>query len=137
MINERLLEMVDNADLSKREPSYDSELMSSAIYDVFYVLPWEVMEENFSTVWLISWLCTDTYVGLRAFYCKDEFIGVSIQTARKNYERFFWKDEATKHKLFRMFISYLENSEPLLMNSIDDDMIDSLIENKRYMTGRQ
>lgn len=34
--------------------------------------------------WINCWLCTDTFVGMRAIYLGDRLVGMSIQTSRKS-----------------------------------------------------
>ena len=43
--------------------------------------------------WAITWICTDTAVGLRLYYLNDKFVAISYQSSRKGDEIFEWVSE--------------------------------------------
>ena len=47
----------------------------------------------------VTWMCTDTLVGIFFLFLHDEFVGVRIQTARKSDSHFYWKDPATYNRV--------------------------------------
>lgn len=72
--------------------------------------------------YLIKWLCTDTYVGLVAYYLDDEPVAVSMQNARKsdtNYE-FINKEAAEKVRIFLLSLQEEETPTFSLMDSDED-----------------
>lgn len=46
--------------------------------------------------WLFRWFCTDTYVGLRAFYLDEKLVALAYQTTRKNCACFYWTSDADR-----------------------------------------
>lgn len=48
-----------------------------------------------------SWICTDTRVGVEFIFLHDEFVGISIRSARKNNIYYQWVSEETYNKVRR------------------------------------
>lgn len=48
--------------------------------------------------WVSKWYCTDTSVGMKVYFLKDEPVCASMQTARKNDENFYWISDDTFNK---------------------------------------
>jgi hypothetical protein len=51
----------------------------------------------------VTWICTDTLVGIFFLFLHDEFVGVRIQTARKSDSHFYWKCIDTFYKVKEWF----------------------------------
>ena len=47
---------------------------------------------------IFSWYCTDTWVGVRAFYLNEELVCVAYQLGRKYDSTFHWVSQETKTK---------------------------------------
>ena len=58
-----------------------------------------------------SWLCTDTYVGLRAFYFHNELACIAYQTARKENGYFKWVSAEIRKRVKDYIYSLLEPIE--------------------------
>jgi hypothetical protein len=51
----------------------------------------------------VTWMCTDTLVGIFFLFLNDEFVGLRIQTARKSDSHFYWKNATTYDKVKNWF----------------------------------
>lgn len=77
--------------------------------NIFYELGFEELRyENFDNSPLkgwhhqdVSWTCTDTRVGVEFIFLNEEFVGVSIQSARKNNIYYQWVSEEAYSKVRR------------------------------------
>jgi len=58
-----------------------------------------------------KWYCTDSYVGLRAYFLVDEFVATSYQQGRKFDEDFTFVSKEIAEKLRNYLISLLEPEE--------------------------
>ena len=71
----------------------------------------------------VTWLCTDTLVGIFFLFLHGEFVGVRVQTARTSDSQYYWKDAEAYHKVKNWFWNEFKNQmqtpEPSL---IDFDM---------------
>jgi hypothetical protein len=47
--------------------------------------------------WVANHICTDTWVGYRAYFLDDSFVCLSYQSARKSYEVFQWLSTEAQH----------------------------------------
>jgi hypothetical protein len=67
---------------------------------------------------VVTWYCTDSYVGMRAYFLDDEFIGISEQIGRKyNQEfKFVSKDAADKTRDYVLSLMKPKYSEPNLLD---------------------
>lgn len=52
----------------------------------------------------VCWVCTDTGVGISFFFLDDQFVFITMQSARKDDEYFYWKDRASYDMVKRWFI---------------------------------
>lgn len=68
-----------------------------------YLSGWEDGFARFKGYWITRWLCTDTWVGVTAYFLDGEPVATSVQTARKNDEQFFFISEEAVERV-RMFI---------------------------------
>lgn len=78
------------------------------------------------------WICTDTEVGIRAYYINDELICASCQVGRKYDEEFEFVSEESYNKLRNWVLEKIkENEESQKIPLIDfNQNIDSWIKNK-------
>lgn len=76
--------------------------------------------------WIYNWYCTDTYVGLAAYYMDGEPVAVSFQSGRKSDEEieFVSKEAATKVREF--IVTLLEPEEPSYpVANLDEELPDT------------
>ena len=96
--------------------------------------------------WLVRWLCTDTWVGRRAYFFDGEPVATSYQSARKNdeYIEFVSNEAAEKIRSF-IFELYGEEEKPAydIVNAeedIDDfyhfDLTDYFLEDEGFVDGK-
>lgn len=66
-----------------------------------------------------SWVCTDTRVGVEFIFLHEEFVGISIQSARKNPIYYQWVSEESRNKVLRWMAE-----ESLKIKPYDFELID-------------
>ncbi len=72
------------------------------------VIGWHEEWDHFvAAVPVHEWLCTDTMVGVYAYYFRGEFVCLSFQMARKGNIEFRWKNKAVAQTV-REFIRGLD-----------------------------
>lgn len=54
-----------------------------------------------------TWICTDTEVGLYAYFLRDEFAFITSQTARKSDIEFFWDSKVMHTKVTNYLRSFI------------------------------
>lgn len=109
----KLKELIDKIDKSnpklQTDPSY-SELGNIFNLDLYWS---NIEDERLKCYWMMCWLCTDSWVGWRAYFLDDELVCVSFQLGRKQDEEFeFVQDKIETLK------KYLES---LVDNPLRDD----------------
>jgi L-rhamnose mutarotase len=86
------------------------------------------LDKIFHSVPVVSWLCTDTYVGLNAILFNDEVVCITWQSARKDEIDYYWlskehfnkcKDELIKFCKFGNYSLYIEDHNDSLLDSIE------------------
>jgi hypothetical protein len=74
-----------------------------------------------------KWLCTDTHVGINAYFLDDVFIGISEQKYRKSIPEFKLMDK-TKTILYEYLISLVDQPE-FHIDTLSDNDLDNEIPN--------
>jgi hypothetical protein len=52
----------------------------------------------------VTWMCTDTLVGIFFLFLHKEFVGCRLQVARKSDSHYYWKDQETYNKVKKWFM---------------------------------
>lgn len=116
----KLLNAMKNVDKSK-ENTCDADIdtfLSEFNLSFYDGEMYNKFAERVKVYWLVKWLCTDTWVGIRVYYFDDEPVAVSRQTARKSDELIDFVSKETADQL-REFILSLDNEQSF--NLIDED----------------
>ncbi len=84
--------IIDNLDKSKDNEEYmDYENICRDLglssYDI------TLQGDSLKCYWISNRICTDTWVGWRAYYLDDVFVCGSSQSCRKGDENFYWVDK--------------------------------------------
>jgi hypothetical protein len=69
----------------------------------------------------MTWMCTDTLVGLFFLFLHDEFVGIRFQHARKYDSEYEWKDQKTFEKVKEWF---LEEFKKQIISKKEPEIID-------------
>lgn len=62
-------------------------------------------DEHLKCYFISRWYCTDTYVGLRAYYLDGELVCMSFQSGRRMNEEFTWINNEMKKKTKNYILS--------------------------------
>lgn len=91
----KLSEIIERLDKSKTNKDY-LDLTSLAneleIYDNLNTYE----SDRIEVYWIANHYCTDTFVGLRAYFIDDQLFAVSKQAGRKSNEDLFWVSEDSR-----------------------------------------
>lgn len=71
----------------------------------------------------LSWICTDTNVGVSLLYLDNELVGNIFQATRKGDKHYFWLNKEAYDKVFDFLISLLQGERHTkweLMNLTED-----------------
>jgi hypothetical protein len=124
------------ADQKYRCCNPDPFLSDFNLDDFYAKFDYHTFGQRVTTADLITWLCTDTQVGLYAYYFDDELVVISYQSARRSDLNLFWVSAELREKM-REFVLSLYTSEQnsdgfwLIDDEISDAGIDYFLENKR------
>lgn len=88
---------------------------------------------------IISWYCTDTWVGVRAFYLNNELVCVAYQTGRKDGSAFHWVSQETKTKTrdYLNSLRVVEEEDIWFVGWLDlesDYLVEELLNDKDVVT---
>lgn len=72
----------------------------------------------------VTWMCTDTLVGIFFLFLHDEFVGVRIQTGRKSDSHFYWKCIDTFYKVKEWFWDEFQKQKEIPTPSFIDFDVD-------------
>lgn len=79
-------------------------------------------EKRVKKYWIHSWNCTDTWVGLAAYFFDDELVAVSYQSARKDDETFDWVSKEAAIKLRDFIVELNSPARDYKIVNLDEDM---------------
>jgi FPC/CPF motif-containing protein YcgG len=112
------------------EPCWDLESFTNDLYDNEYFdscsAAYSLFSDRIQQLPLNTWRCTDTMVGLYAYFFDGEFVAISWQPYRKSQTSIFWETPEHAHKV-KQFIDTLRhikdyNTPPMLISNIEDDV---------------
>ncbi len=117
-----------NENIQHMEPCYNLELFTDDLYNGNYVdligNAYNIFAERVKEVPLNTWMCTDTMVGLYAYFFDGQFVAISWKPYRKSAERLFWESEELAQWVKKFIDSLLqeEYNKPILIENIEDDV---------------
>lgn len=97
----------------------DINSLAERHFDI-YNLPY-TDEHEIKVYWLGKHLCTDTNVGYRVYYFRDQRVAVSCQPARKSDEVFYWVGIDEYKLVYQYLLSLVETPEIEILN-LDEEM---------------
>jgi len=120
----KLRELMEKVDLSSNNET-DGDLESFA-QELFASPPYgwsPVFGDRVKGYYIKKWLCTDTWVGLVAYFWNGEPLAVSYQSARKSSEKFQFVsvDVANRLKSFILELTESNDPEPTLAD-LDEEL---------------
>lgn len=106
----KLKELIQRVDRSERNTD-DAEVEDFA--SMFNIqMSWEhKFGERVKKHWIYNWMCTDTWVGLAAYYMDGEPVAVSFQSARKSDENIEFVSKEAGYKVRDFIVSLMEPEE--------------------------
>jgi hypothetical protein len=114
-----------NFDNKQMETHPDWEELSK-VFDI-YELYWSD-DTRLRAFFIETWHCTDSWVGMRAYFLDEEFVAISTQTARKSDEDFSFASKSAAEKVENYLRSLVkENREEPVYDIIEDSELDKEI----------
>jgi hypothetical protein len=133
MIN--ILEILKTIDTSKMERNYaDFHAMCESEFEIYEYLQQD--EVRLTYCWYHTWMCTDTYVGIRVWYLDNKPVCISYKPYRKYDENFYWLSSEDFDETHRYAMSLREDGDMKysLVQDIETDFTESAkgIEYKQF-----
>ena len=124
---EELLQQVNYHE--QKECCYDLDEFAECFeYSTFNEnFDWDKFEKCVTKVWLISWMCTDTQVGIKAIYLHDELVAVTMQRYRKSDMDIYFISPETKIKMKEFLESIMiidETDYSSYIHNIPDELVE-------------
>lgn len=121
----KVSEALSKIDLTTGRPAYDIEAFAEAL-GVDLRTNWsEVFNQRITQYPIQEWMCTDTLVGIHAYFMDGEPVAISVQVGRKRRKEidFLSKEAADKVRSLLLTLLAREASEPSII-SLDKDLPD-------------
>lgn len=106
----KLKELIERVDRSERNTDTADVEEFASMFNIS--MSWErKFGERVKKHWIYNWMCTDTWVGLAAYYMDGEPVAVSFQSARKNSENIEFISKEAGYKVRDFIVSLMEPEE--------------------------
>jgi hypothetical protein len=69
---------------------------------------WLDIDDRLNFYYITKWCCTDTYVGMRAYFLDDVLVAVSTKMGRRQNEDFEWVSSEAKIMVKNYILSFIE-----------------------------
>jgi len=107
-------------DTSKMERTYgDFHDMCESEFQIYEYLQ-QSEEPRLTHCYYYTWMCTDTYVGIRVWYFDNEPVCISYKPYRKYDELFYWISQDLFKTVFNYAMHLKEKETPPDFSSIED-----------------
>ncbi len=108
----KLQEILNKIDKTDRKGSSfaDIENFCSEL-NCQYISHHPEFETRMKKYWIYAWQCTDTWVGISAYFFDDEFACLSFQEGRKCDENFEWANKEIAEKVRQYILSLMPLDE--------------------------
>ena len=134
MIN--ILEILKTIDTSKMERTFvDFHEMCEKEFEIFEFL---TQPENLRLTYCYyhTWMCTDTYVGIRVWYLDNVEACISFKPYRKYDEKFYWLSTEDFKETYEYALSLRDEDKPKhkTVEDMEDDIfsIADSIDHKKF-----
>lgn len=120
----KLKEIIDRIDRSQNNMDYIATCDIAEEFEIYncpYIDP-EV--SDLKAYWFRNWMCTDTVVGYKAYFLKDECVAVSVQQARKSDENFYWASKEAYYKVKEYLLSLIKEERDYIQLLNPEENID-------------
>lgn len=91
-----------------------------------YDLSWS-NDERLKCYFIKTWYCTDSYVGIRAYFLDDKFVAVSAQNGRKSSEDFEFVSMDVAKEVRDYLLSLVEKEDGLKIQLLTEDELNQEI----------
>jgi len=108
----KLAEIITKLDKSRENDANASYSDFEGKLDVdVWSIDYDKFTQRIQTYWINSWLCTDSVVGLAAYFLDGEFIAIMSQSGRKSPMNFTFVSYGHKQKLQKALLEMSEVEE--------------------------
>lgn len=120
----KLSEIIENLD---KKASIDSWVDAGEIRNEVGLEEWqddpEDFQDRFKAYWIQKNLCTDTWVGIQAYFLDDVFVAASSQVYRKSGKNYSWVSDESFQSVFK-YLSETSTSKQYSIINMDEDFGD-------------
>jgi len=114
---ENILKTIDR---SQMERAYvDFHEMCEKEFEIYEYLTQTQVPLRLTYCYYHTWMCTDTYVGIRAWYFDGEPVCISYKPYRKSNEKFYWINKESFENVFKYAISLKMDEEPPTFKTVE------------------
>jgi hypothetical protein len=113
--------IIESIDLEKYGESVDGSEDLPAIFGIYDYVPFD---DRLKMVFVRPHYCTDSWVGVRAYYLDGEFVALSTQKGRKYDEEFQFVSNEAAMKVKDYVISFVEPQYDIKIADKLDEEID-------------
>lgn len=93
-----------------------------------YELPWSD-DKRLKSYFIKTWYCTDSYVGIRAYFLDEKFVALSTQNGRKSSEEFEFVSIDIAKEVRDYLLSLIEKEDGLNIDILTEDELNQEISN--------
>lgn len=117
----KLKDIIARLDKSeKNSDSIDIWEMAQREFDIFNLIVKE--HDRLKCYYILKWVCTDTWVGSRAYFLDDVLVATSWQPARKSNENFYWQSRAAYNDTRKYLLTLTEEEDkPIELCNLDEE----------------
>jgi hypothetical protein len=119
-------EILKTIDTSKMEKGYaDIHAMCEQEFEIYEYLTQEKMRLTYC--YYHTWMCTDTYVGIRVWYLDGVEACISFKPYRKYDEKFYWISKEDFEQVYEYALSLREEVNPKFstVKDIKEDFVET------------
>lgn len=120
----KLSEAIARINKADIDACYDTEVFNNALGLSYYGYNTEIISSRLKYVFLVKWICTDTWVGTRVYFLDETPVAVSYQSARKNDEcvDFLSESDVERMRNFIFTLMQEEDSAKVLVCNVDKEI---------------
>jgi hypothetical protein len=120
----KLRDIIANVQKTKETEQYIC--IDELAQEQFNLSVYNIDQQRLKAYFFFTWLCTDSWVGFRAYFLDNDPVAVSYQSCRKGSEDFEWisKEAYTKTRDFLLSLVEVQEEEDFRLVDLDEDYSD-------------
>lgn len=121
----KILETIDLSKMVTKDVDLSS--MCDSEFGIYQWLEQPKDNERLTYCYYHSWICTDTWVGIRVWYFDGKPVCISHKPFRKSHEAFGWLSKYDFDTVRSYAFSLVGDEYPLRLSIMDDETISTIV----------